>query len=157
MNTKNSHATKSQHNGLAHTPPANLFSDLARQQLALFNEAASAVLKGSEAVRKIQQQAAHLASTQHESAAERLRAVHEPSEVMTIQSELLRSDLQGVVQYWQQLTAALVQAQVDMISSSGRALMTGLPEGATSAAQNWQSMFANLPSIGIPTNRTEAS
>ncbi len=157
MNAKNSHATKSQHNGVAHTPPANLFSDLARQQLALFNEAACAVLKGSETVRKIQQQAAHRASSQHESAAARLRAVHEPSEVMTIQSDLLRFDLEGAMQYWQQLTAALVQAQVDLISSSGHALMTSLPEGAKSAAQNWQSMFANLPSMGIPTSRTEAS
>jgi hypothetical protein len=145
MNAKNSQATQVQRTNAAQNGPANMLSELARQQLALLNDAAGAMFRGSEAVRKIQLQAAHRASSRHESAAARLRGVHDAADVMAIQSDLLRFDMEGATQYWQQMAAALVQAQVDMMSYAGHAFVTNSPDGIISAVQTWQSMPVNAP------------
>ncbi len=105
--------------------PRNLLADFGRQQLALATESACAILRGSEAVRKIQQQAAQQASVRHEAAAQQLRGPCEPADLLAIQSELLRFNLQAAVLYWQQLGAAALKTQVEMMRCASRRLATG--------------------------------
>jgi hypothetical protein len=99
----------------------NMLADLARQQLAVTTENTGAIFRGSEAMRKIQLNAAHEASVHHAEAAQKMRAAAcQPADLLAIQSELLRSDMQGAGQYWQQLASAALQTQIDMMTSVGR-------------------------------------
>jgi hypothetical protein len=95
-----------------------MLADLVRQQLAVTSESTSSICRGSEAMRKIQQDAAHQASVHHAEAAQKMRAsACQPGDLLAIQSELLRSDMQGAGQYWQKLTSAALQTQIEMMSS----------------------------------------
>lgn len=102
--------------------PLNFLADLPRQQMALVTKSATAWLRASESVRKVQQQAAHRASAQHEQAAERLRVPCDFTELMTIQSELLRFHMQEAAQYWQQITSAALKIPVEIAGSASQVL-----------------------------------
>jgi hypothetical protein len=96
--------------------PMDYLADLPRKQLALMTQSASALFRGSEAMRKIQQQAAHRAAAHQDEVTERLRAPCDFSELLAIQGELLRFNLQEAAQYWQQLTDAALKVQADVVS-----------------------------------------
>jgi hypothetical protein len=105
--------------------PLNILADLPRKQLELMTRSATAVYRGSEAMRKIQQQAAHRASAHHEEAAEKLRGHCDLSEVFAIQADLLRFNLQEAASYWRQLASTALKVQVEMVGSAGEVLDTG--------------------------------
>lgn len=105
--------------------PLSLLADLPRQQMALMTRSACAWLRASEAVRTVQQQTAHRASAQHQEVAERLRAPCDFNELMALQAEMLRFNLQEATQYWQQIATAALKAQADLVGSAGQALDTG--------------------------------
>jgi hypothetical protein len=102
-----------------------LLADLPRQQMALMTQSATALLRASESVRKVQQQTAHRATAQHQEIAERLRAPCDFNELLTIQSELLRFNIQEATQYWQQIVTAALKAQADLVGTAGQALDPG--------------------------------
>lgn len=97
--------------------PWNFLADLNRRQLALAAESMSALCRGSEALRGIQQDAAHEASVRHADMAQKLLEPCQPADLMSMQSELLRFGLQSASRYWQQLATQMMQTQVDMMSS----------------------------------------
>lgn len=105
--------------------PNNMLTDLPQRQLAMLSQSASVLYRGSQAIREIQQQAAQRASRHHQEAAEKLRDSRDFSEVMAIQTELLRFNLQESAQYWQQLTTAVLKLQSEMISGAGQVLDPG--------------------------------
>ena len=80
-----------------------LASDLPRQQLAIGTRSACALFRGFESMRKIQQRTAHHALAQYQAAAERLRQPCNPVDVLMLQAELLRFDMDEAARYWQQL------------------------------------------------------
>ncbi|MDQ3061195.1 MAG: phasin family protein [Pseudomonadota bacterium] len=96
----------------------SLLPDFNRQQLAMATEIACTLFRSSEAMRKIQQEAAHHASLRHEAAMQKLRANCTPVELMAIQTDLLRFDLEKASQYWQQLAALALQTQVEIITTT---------------------------------------
>lgn len=99
----------------------NILLDLGRQQLALTTESTSAICRCSEAMRKIQQDAAHQASVYHAEAAQKMRASScQPIDLLAIQSDLMRIDMQGAGQYWQRLASAALQTQIDMMTNVSR-------------------------------------
>ena len=85
----------------------------ARQQAAC----ATAMFRGFEAMRKVQEHAAHAAAQRHAAAGERLKRECAPAQVAAIQSDLLRFDLEASVRYWQQLAAAAMEMQTEMLAS----------------------------------------
>lgn len=105
--------------------PLKMMADLPQRQLAMLSQSASAWYRGSEAVRQIQQQAAKRASLQHEQAAQRLRGSRDFGELMAVQADLLRFNLQESAHYWQQMATALLKAQSEMISGAGAILDPG--------------------------------
>lgn len=125
MPAKNSRANTSDEAGNALLAPFSAMADLPRRQMALMTQSASAVLRGSEELRKIQQQSAHRALAQHQDAAQRLRGQVDFNELLTIQAELLRFNLQEAAQYWQQLTSTALKVQAEMVSSATEALDEG--------------------------------
>jgi phasin protein len=93
----------------------NFLTDLGRQQLSVAADASCAMLRGFEAMRRIQQQTAHDASARHEAVAQRLHGACQPADLITIQAGLLRDDLESASQYWQQLTATVLEMQTEMM------------------------------------------
>ena len=125
MSTRNSRADGDTPNTAAALAPLNFMADLPRRQLALMNRSFSVLYRSSEALRKVQQQAAHRATARHEQAAERLRGQCDFAELMSIQTELLRSGLEEAAQYWQQLASAVLKVQVEMAGTTSEVLDSG--------------------------------
>ena len=119
--------------------PWNSLADLGRQQFAMCAEMTSAMYRGSEALRKIQQKTAHQASARHEAAAQQLRASGQPNDLLALQSELLRADLQSAGQYWQQFAEVALQTQREMMGSVSHMMHDSEKnDGVTSALQAFQ-------------------
>jgi hypothetical protein len=135
MTARNSRTASQEETGAAALTPLNLFADLPRRQLALMAQSASAVLRGAEAMRKVQQQTAHRASAQHEQAAQRLLGPCDAQELLGIQAELLRFTLQETAQYWQQLATAALKVQSDLAGSAGGAVLDGSAEPTLDSLQ----------------------
>lgn len=95
-------------------------ADLGRQQMAMATEAACAMFRGFEAMRKVQEQAAHDAAQRHAVAARKLQRPCDAMELLAIQSELLSFDVDGASRYWQQLGAAALEMQTEMLGCCGR-------------------------------------
>lgn len=95
--------------------PWNFFADFSRQQMSVAADASCALFRGFEAIRKIQQQAAHTAAQRHEAVAQRLHAACAPADLMAIQSELLAGDFKGATQYWQDLAATAMEMQTEIM------------------------------------------
>lgn len=157
MTARNSKTTQVQHMNSTQNVPAKILPDLAHQQLAIFNDAACTVFRGFEAMRGIQQQAAHQASSRYEAAAARLRSVREPIDVMAVQSDLLRFNLEGTAQYWQQLVAAGQQTQIEIMNCVVNTFSANLPNGVRSAVEAWQSMLARASFPGGARSQVNAA
>jgi hypothetical protein len=100
--------------------PWAAWSDLGRQQFAMAADGASAMFRGFEAMRKVQEQAAHEAAQRHARAADRLRSPCQPTDLMAIQSDLLGFDVQGASRYWRDLAAAAMEMQTELAGCAGR-------------------------------------
>ena len=101
---------------------SDFLTDLSRQQLSVATDASCAMLRGFEAMRKIQQQAAHNASARHKAAAHRLHGTCQPADLMAIQAGLLRDDFESATQYWQQLAATVLEMQTEMMGCTSHLL-----------------------------------
>jgi hypothetical protein len=100
---------------MAKVPAFNTAADLGRQQAVVAAESACALFRGFEAMRKIQEEAAHEASQRHADAAQKLRGSCQPADLMAVQSELLRFDFDAAGRYWQQLAAAALEMQTEIM------------------------------------------
>jgi hypothetical protein len=85
--------------------------DLPRQQSAAAAHAARAIFSGFEAIRKIQEKAAHRALKHYTDAAGRLQGRCAPADVLSVQMELAQFDVGAAMAYWQQIADAVLQAQ----------------------------------------------
>lgn len=130
----------------------NIVADLGRHQLALAVEGTSALCRGSEALRKIQQEAAHEASAFHEEVAKKLFRYCQPAELMAIQSELLRFSLQSAGKYWQQIAAQAMQTQVEMMKSVSHVLESEKDTGMKSPLEAFQTAMPSLAHTFFPMN-----
>ena len=102
--------------------PWNLLTEFGRQQLAIAAQSASAMYRAREVIGAVQQQAAHDASVRHAQTARKLCAPCGPGDFLALQSELIRGNIQGASQYWQQLSDLALQAQLEMMARMSHAL-----------------------------------
>jgi Rad3-related DNA helicase len=121
MTAKNARAASSQESGSAMLAPLNWMAELPRRQLALMTQSASALMRVSEEVRQIQQQAVQRASAHHEEVREKLGNAHDLGELLAIQQELLRFNMQEATQYWQQLAGAALKVPAQLSSAAREA------------------------------------
>lgn len=125
--------------------PLNILADLPRKQLELMTRSATVVYRGSEALRKVQQQAAHRASAHHEEAAQKLRGPCDLSDVWAIQADLLRFNIQEAAHYWQQLASTALKVQVDLVGSAGETLDTGTEPSLEALQQAFAASLEGSP------------
>ena len=125
--------------------PMSFWADLSRKHLAMVNESASALCRGREAIHTIQQEAAHRASAHHAEIAEKLQGSCEPADLQAIKSQWLNVDFPGISQYWQQIAAAALQTQIEMMASTNHIFGNGADGGATSALEAFQALMSRMP------------
>lgn len=94
------------------------WNDLPRQQMAAAAQACCAVFRGFEAIRRMQQMAAHQALAHHQAVAERLKEPCQPMDLVAIQAEMVQFDMQGATLYWQQLAGAMAAMQRELLGSA---------------------------------------
>lgn len=136
MSTRSSTRTGAARSSSA-TPlnPLAAWADLPRRQLALMTHSATALFRGSQELRRLQQEAAERATQHHEEAAERLREPCEFSDLVALQADLVRFNLQEATTYWNQLASAAMKLQADMVSSAGEAVIEGASEPTLESLQ----------------------
>lgn len=118
--------------------PWNLMADMGRRQMAMATESTCALLRGVEALRTLQQQMAHQALAQHEAAAEKLLKPCDSHDLLSVQSALVQSNIQSVLQYWQQLGASVLKTQVGLMDGSKQLLKMPVADPLKPVLQAWQ-------------------
>lgn len=98
--------------------PQSVLPELSRQQFAMVTELACALCRSSEAMHKIQQQTARHAALRHEAAMRKLRVNCTLADLLDIQADLLRFDIEKAGQYWQQLAAVALQTPLEIMTSA---------------------------------------
>lgn len=121
----------------------DFLTDLSRQQLSVATEASGAVLRGLNTMRTIQERAARQASARHEAAARQLRHSCQPTDLMALQLGLLRDDMQGAAQYWQELAATALEMQTEMMGCASHLVDSDAALEAASALE----AFDQLPGV----------
>lgn len=97
------------------------WNDLPRQQLAAATQACCAMFRGFESIRRVQQKTAHQALAHHQVIAEKLKEPCHPMDLVAMQAEMVRFDLQGAAMYWQQLASAMLEMQRELLGSAAAA------------------------------------
>jgi hypothetical protein len=139
MTVKGSRANPARQNTESQFTPANFLTELPRRQLALMAQSASALLRGSQELRQIQQEAAQRATEHFEEAIARLRSDCDYNDLLAVQAELLRFNVQETAQFWQQLATAGMKMQAEMVSSAREAALEG---GGDATFDSLQRVFA---------------
>lgn len=137
--------------------PWNLLTEFGRQQLAVAAQSASAMYRAREVIRAVQQQAAHEASVRHAQTARRLCAPCAPGDFLALQSELIRGNIQGASQYWQQLSDLALQTQLEMMASMSHVLDGEAGVGVKSVLQAFQAATPPLVKRFFATPQDTAS
>lgn len=132
----------------APTEVLNAALDLPRQQMTLATEGACAMFQGFEALRHIQEKAAHDALTHYSNAAQRLREARSPAQLLEIQTDLMRFDVDGATRYWQQIGVVAVDMQNELIGrfdhlveDGGLPPATASVDGMRALADSWMTFF----------------
>lgn len=98
----------------AQAAPWTFFADLGRQQLVAGMQGACALFSGFDAMRQVQQQAAHASARQYGAALQKLQGSPTPQEMLDIQAELVRFDIDAATRYWQALSSAAMEMQAQI-------------------------------------------
>ena len=129
----------------------NLVTEMGRQQLAVAHESSSALYRGSEALRRVQQEIAHEASVRHTEAAQKLAGPCQPADLLAVQTELVRANVQSLTHYWQELSMVALQMHREMMLSTTHMLENESGGGIKSALEAFQATIPPMPtSFFIP-------
>lgn len=99
-------------------------TDFARQQVVVATESASTMVRGFESMRRIQQQTAQEAAARHATAGLKLRSHCTPLELVAVQGELLRSDVEAATRCWQQLAGVAMETTTELLACGARLVDT---------------------------------
>lgn len=88
---------------------------LAQEQMQSLMALADLVLKRAEEMRRCQLDAAQQARRRHDKARADVASAANPTELLNVQAEMLRDDLESASQYWQRLTAICTAAQAETL------------------------------------------
>lgn len=159
MSTKSPRAAPAREASRKEPASWNFLADLGQQQLSVTTEASCAMLRGFEAIRKIQEQAAHDMSARHQAIAQKLHGACQPADLMAMQADLMRDNLESATQYWQQLAASALETQTEMMGcashllDSETALETASALEAFDMFPGMKSLFALKPSAEAQRDR----
>ncbi len=115
-----------------------------RHQLADAAETTSVMYRAAETLQQIHQQLTQRVALRHQQMTERLREANSPADLMTIQATLVTSSIQEAAQYWQDLAAAGLKMQADMMEQMNNQRQNSSSGfSAVPVLQAWQNVFAS--------------
>ncbi len=88
---------------------------LAQEQMQSLMSLADLVLKRAEELRQCQLEAATQARKRHDKARADVASAGNPSELLNVQAEMLREDLESASQYWQRMASICTAAQAETL------------------------------------------
>jgi hypothetical protein len=94
---------------------------LAQEQMQSLMALADLVLKRAEEMRRCQLETAQLARRRHDRARADVASAANPTELLHVQAELLRDDLESAGQYWQRMASICTAAQAETLEQFTRA------------------------------------
>lgn len=103
---------------------------LAQQQMQSLMALADLVLKRAEELRRCQLDAAQQARKRHDKARADVASAVNPTELLNVQAEMLRDDLESASQYWQRMASICTAAQAETLEHFARSA-TQLGRAAT--------------------------
>ena len=136
---------------------------LSQDQMQALIGLTDVLFKGAEEMRRCQMEAAHQAREHHEHTQARVAKARTPAELIELQTELLRFDLESSSRYWQQLAAICVATQASSMSLLSRSASAPLAPEAPAAtvadapAQAWNQWVDLSKQWTDMVYRTEAS
>lgn len=135
----------------------NFMTELGRQQLAVATESTSAMYRGREALRKVQQDTAHEASVRHAEAANKLFSPCQVADLLAIQTDLMRSNVLSLSNYWQQLAVVALQTQREMMLSMSHLLDSESSGGMKSAMDVFHAAIPPMATSMFAPNHSESN
>jgi hypothetical protein len=110
----------------AAAPPAGWTwaTDLAHQQFAVGAEGGALLVRGLEAMRRIQEQATQQAAQRYTDASRRLASAPRPVDALAVQSELLRGDIEEAALCWQQMMGEAFEVSNELMACATRLVST---------------------------------
>jgi hypothetical protein len=129
-------------------------TDLLRQQMAWAMEGACVLLRGVQAIRKLQAHAAHQALEWHDGAAKKLHGGCQLPDLVAVQTDLLRFTLESSTQYWQEISAEVLEMRTDLFECCVRCEAIESAAHPASAAflvpatETFTRMFQGYPRLG---------
>lgn len=102
----------------------NWGTPFARQQFTGGAEGAATLVRGFEAMWKIQAQATQQAVQRHAAASRQAGASPRPGDAFAVQAELLRADLEDAARCWQQLVDEALEVGNELLACSTRMVST---------------------------------
>lgn len=118
-------------------PAWNFFADFGRQQLSVATDASCAMLRGFQAMRKIQEEAAQQATARQQAAAEKLHTSCQPTDLLALQAGLLRDEVESAAHYWQELAATALEMQTEMMGCASHLVDSDAALEAASALESF--------------------
>ena len=94
------------------------------QPFAVATAGSAAVVRGLEAMRRIQEQAAQQALERHAQAAQKMDASAPPAALLAVQAELLRTDFSDATRCWQQLMGEAMEMNNELLGCAARMVNT---------------------------------
>lgn len=124
MTLKSKPAAPSTAGAAANPAVWNWGTQFAQQQFAVGTEGAATLVRGLEAMRKIQALATQKAVQRHTAATSKLGESPRPGDALAVQSELLRADLEDAARCWQQLVGEALEVGNELLACSTRMVST---------------------------------
>ncbi|MCG2594391.1 phasin family protein [Ramlibacter sp. XY19] len=123
MASRNATATRTPA-GTATPTPVNRLAELGQQQMAVFTDSSAALLRGFEAMRKIQDQTSQQILRRHAATPQAGKGATPGFDVMAAQAALLQQDLADTVRCWQDLVGEAIEIHTELLGCSARLVNT---------------------------------
>lgn len=94
-----------------HATPVKVSADLP-------TESADVMLRGFEAIRRINERAVQSALGRYAAAAEKMKGQRQPMDLLALPTDLMRSEIEGVTLYWQELGGVAMEMQAELLGYS---------------------------------------
>lgn len=113
-------------------------------QLAEVAEVTSVLYSATESLQQINQQLTERAALRQHQLAKKLREAQSPTELLSLQSTVFTEGMQEAAHYWQEVAAAAMKMQSDMMEHATTQKQSIAPAQAAASnpvLQAWQTMF----------------
>lgn len=103
----------------------------------LSTESADVMLRGFEAIRKINERAVQSALARYAAAAGKMTGQRQPMDLRALPTDLMRSEFEGATRYWQELGGAAMEMQAELLGCSRHLVDSDALLQATHALDAW--------------------